>query len=83
MQKLTPDQRAAVQRAAIESCKVGQEAELKLEKTIYGTLEGMGVKFTKPDKGPFIQASQKVVDEIAAQRGAEFTDLVTQIRNTK
>ena len=83
MQKLTPDQRAAVQRAAIASCKVGQEAELKLEKTIYGTLEGMGVKLTHPDKAPFIQASQKVVDDIAAQRGGEFAELVTQIRNTR
>jgi tripartite ATP-independent transporter DctP family solute receptor len=83
MQKLTPEQRAAVSRAALESCKVGQQAELKLEKTINGTLEGMGVKFTHPDKAPFIQASQKVVDDIAAQRGAEFQELVNQIRNTK
>jgi TRAP-type C4-dicarboxylate transport system substrate-binding protein len=72
-----------VSRAALESCKVGQQAELKLEKTINGTLEGMGVKFTHPDKAPFIQASQKVVDDIAAQRGAEFQELVNQIRNTK
>ncbi len=83
MKKLTPEQQAAVRRAAIESAKVGQEAELKLEKSIYGTLEGMGVKFTHPDKGPFMQAATTVVDDVARQRGPEFAELVKQIRDTK
>ena len=83
MKKLSPEQQAAVRRAAFESAKAGQEAELKLEKSIGGRLEGMGVKFTRPDKDPFIQAASKVVDEVAKQRGDEFTELVKQIRETK
>lgn len=83
MKKLTPEQRAGVERAALEATATGRAAEVELEKTITAKLEGMGVKFTHPDKAPFIAAAAKVVDEIAAQRGAEFADLVKQIRDTK
>ena len=83
MKKLNPEQQAAVRRAALEAAKTGQEAELKLEKSIVGKLEGMGVKFTRPDKAPFIEAAAKVTDDIAKQRGAEFAELVKQIRETK
>ncbi len=83
MKKLSAEQQAAVRRAAVESAKVGQEAELKLEKSIHGRLEAMGVKFSQPDKVPFIKAAAGVVDEIAKQRGPEFAELVKQIRETR
>ncbi|TMG99017.1 MAG: TRAP transporter substrate-binding protein [Betaproteobacteria bacterium] len=82
MKRLTPEQQAEVTRAAFEAAKVGQDAELKLEKTIYGTLGNMGVKFTHPDKKPFMQAAVKVVDDVSKQRGPEFADLVKQIQET-
>lgn len=82
MKRLNPEQQAAVQRAALESAKVGQQAELKLEKSIVARLEGMGVKFTHPDKAPFMQAATKVVDDTAKQRGPEFAELVKQIQDT-
>jgi len=83
MKKLTPEQQAAVRRAAIDAAKVGQQAELTLEKSIYGTLEGMNVKFTRPDKAPFMQAANKVVDDVSKQRGPEFADLVKRIQDTR
>jgi tripartite ATP-independent transporter DctP family solute receptor len=83
MKRLNSEQQAAVTRAAFEAAKVGQEAELKLEKTIYGTLGTMGVKFTHPDKKPFMQAAAKVVDDVSRQRGPEFMELVKQIQETR
>lgn len=83
LQRLNPEQRAAVERAAVESAKVGQRAELELEKSIVGKLQAMGVKFTYPDKAPFMQAAAKVVEETAKQRGPEFAELVKQIQETR
>ena len=42
-------------------------------------LQAAGVKFTNPDKKPFISAAAKVHDAFAAKRGPAYVELIKAI----
>ena len=83
LQKLTPEQRQLVEKAALDATKAGQDAELALDKTIKGKLETMGVAFTYPDKAPFVAASAEVRAEFVKERGPEAAKLLEEIETTR
>lgn len=81
MSRLTDDQRAAVMRAAAEAG--AYHTELKIEETEQvrsWLVDEGGMQITRPNRGPFIAAAQRVQQDFAADRGADFTDLVDAIQ---
>ena len=81
MGKLNDDQRAAIIKAAAEAGEYHTQLKLKEIEEIRSWLstEG-GMAMTRPERGPFIEAAQKVQQSFAADRGKEFTDLVDAIQ---
>ncbi|MCW2305898.1 TRAP transporter substrate-binding protein [Rhodobium gokarnense] len=81
MGKLDDAQREAVLRAAKEAGDYHSEITLKQTEEVRNWLatEG-GMEITRPERGPFIKAAQKVQQAFAAKRGAAFTDLVNAIQ---
>ena len=82
MSKLDDSQREAVLRAAAEAGEY--HTKIKLEE-IEGIREWLstegGMAMTRPDRTPFIEAAQQVQQDFAADRGAEFTELVDAIQS--
>ena len=81
MGKLDADQKAAVLRAAKEAGEYHTKVKLEEIESIRTWLstEG-GMSVTRPDRGPFIAAAQKVQQQFAADRGDEFKALVDEIQ---
>jgi len=79
MQKLDDEQRAALEMAA----KVASAAARF--HTNYGMglvqtkMEGMGVKFTEPELGPWIEKAKAVHQAFAAERGPEYVKIMDAI----
>ncbi len=79
MQKLTPAQKETMQMAADIAAAAAREHTLAGLAGVKKKLIASGVKFTNPDKKPFISAAAKVHDAFAAKRGAEYVELIKQI----
>ena len=81
MGKLDDAQRDAVLRAAAEAGAYHTQLKLEEIESIRKWLstEG-GMAMTRPERGPFIEAAQKVQQDFAAKRGEAFTDLVNAIQ---
>ena len=81
MDKMTPEQKEAVLKAADEAGKYHREVMEKQVSEIRDFLanEG-GMKTTYPDKTEFIKAAIKVQDNFIASKGPEFKELIEQIR---
>jgi len=79
MQKLSDEQRELLQLAADIGAAAAREHTLTAEAGIAKKLEGMGVKFTHPDKKPFIEAAAKVHAAFAEERGPEYVKLIEAI----
>ncbi len=81
MKKLNAQQAAAVRKAAEEAGAYHTAIQTKETAEIRQWLvEKGGMSMTKPPRGPFIAAAQKVQQEFAAERGPKFTELVNQIQ---
>lgn len=81
MKKLTPEQAAAVRRAANEAGAYHTGVQAKETAEIRQWLvEKGGMKMTTPPRGPFIAAAQKVQQQFAAEGGAKFVEMVNLIQ---
>jgi len=79
MKKLSPEQQDAVRRAGYEAALVERKNTLDSEKSIADEMMKAGVKFTYPDKQPFIKAAVQVQADFAKERGAEYEALLKEI----
>ncbi len=79
MKKLSDDQKAALEMAA----KIATAASR--HHTNYGMglvqkkMEGLGVKFTQPELGPWIEKAKSVHDAFAKKRGGDYAKLMEAI----
>jgi tripartite ATP-independent transporter DctP family solute receptor len=81
MQKLTPEQRAAIYQAADIAAAISRKQTIDDEEGLIKILkEKHGVKFTEPDKAPFIAAAAKVQEAFAKERGPDYLELVKEIQ---
>lgn len=81
MSKLDDTQRDAVLRAANEAGAYHTEIKLAEIEGIRDWLSNEGgMKVTRPDRAPFIEAAQKVQQDFAAERGPDFLELVNAIQ---
>jgi TRAP-type transport system periplasmic protein len=77
---LTPEQRSAVQAAARASLPVERKAYVEGDEVAMKALLAAGVKVTRPDRRPWIEAVQPVLDKWASAVGA---DNLAAIKDTK
>ena len=81
MDKLDADQKAAVLRAAKEAGEYHTQVKIEEIESIRTWLSNEGgMSLTRPERGPFIAAAQKVQQQFAADRGDEFKALVDEIQ---
>ncbi|SCY32772.1 TRAP transporter substrate-binding protein [Desulfoluna spongiiphila] len=78
--KLTDAQRDAVIKAGRDAGRLHRANMLKKIEECRSYLEANGMKITRPDRTPFIEAARKLQDEILSKRSAEFREMVDQIR---
>ncbi len=83
MKKLSPEEKAALYRAAAEANEYTDEQNFAELENTRKFLEEKGMKVTRPDRTPFIEAAQKVQEEFASKKGAEFKELLQKIRAIK
>lgn len=81
MQKLTPEQKETMQMAADIAAAAAREHTLAGLAGVKKKLIASGVKFTEPDKKPFIAAAAKVHEAFAAKRGDEYVKLIKEIND--
>lgn len=83
LKKLSPEEKAALYRAAAEANEyIDEHNFVELEKT-RKFLEEKGMKVTRPDRTPFIEAARKVQEEFANKKGDEFRKTLEKIRAIK
>jgi len=82
MKRLSDEQREQVLRAATDAGAEFRQQVLNETEEIRNWLatEG-GMAMTRPDKTDFIKAAQKVQNDFAKKRGAEFVELVGKIQD--
>lgn len=80
MSRLNDEEKAAVKQAASEAETYQRALAERETEAIREALVDSGMLMTRPDKASFIEVAQGVQDEIAAERGEEFQDLVQRIR---
>ncbi len=79
MQKLTPEQQDLVRKAGHEAALVERQNVRDSESAIADEMKQAGVKFTYPDKAPFIAAAKVVQDAFVKERGDAYGELLTAI----
>ncbi len=79
MKKLSVEQKELVQMAADIAAAAAREHTLRGLAGVTKKLEASGVKFTHPDKQPFIKAAAQVHNEFAKKRGPEYVELIKAI----
>jgi TRAP-type transport system periplasmic protein len=83
LKKLNPEEKSALYQAAAEANEYIDEYSIsELEKT-RKFLEEKGMTVTRPDRTLFIEAAQKVQEEFADKKGAEFKNALEKIRAIK
>lgn len=80
MKKLTPEQTKAVYRAAREANEYINNINLSALESVRAELEQKGMKVTRPDKQPFIDAAAKVHEEFIQKKGPEFASVLQELR---
>lgn len=80
MKKLTPEQKELLFKASYEAALVEREHTKNNEGKIAQEMMDAGVKFTYPDKKPFIEAAKTVQDNFVKERGEEFAEILELIR---
>jgi tripartite ATP-independent transporter DctP family solute receptor len=79
MSKLTAEQKEAMQMAADIAAAAARQHTASGIAGVMDKLKASGVKFTYPDKAPFISAAAQVKDSFAKERGADYVELVKAI----
>lgn len=70
--KLSPEQQKMVQESADEAKKYQRDESAKQESELIKQLESKGVKISKPDLAPFIEATKDVHTAFDKDYGADF-----------
>ena len=84
MSKLSPEQREGLRQAGRETDLEYRQAMVKQIADVHKFLaEEGGMKVTHPDRADFLAAAQKVQDAWLADKGDDFTRLVSAIRSVK
>lgn len=78
--KLSKDQREAVIKAGRDAGKIHRANMIKQIEECRAYLEANGMKITRPDRTPFIEAARKLQDEILTTRSDKFREIVKEIR---
>jgi len=79
MEKLTPELREALQVSANMAAAAARQHTKDGMDIAQRKLEAAGVKFTYPDKKPFIEAAAKVHAAFAEKRGESYVKLIKAI----
>lgn len=79
MQKLSPEQKEAMNMAADIAAAAARQHSASGLAGVTAKLKDAGVKFTFPDKQPFIEAAASVKNAFAKERGADYVKLVDAI----
>ncbi|MCH9675223.1 MAG: TRAP transporter substrate-binding protein [Gammaproteobacteria bacterium] len=79
MDKLDDGEKELMRMAADIAAAASRHHTLAAEAGIVEKLKTLGVKFTSPDKAPFIKAAGKVHAAFAKERGAEYVKLIDAI----
>ena len=79
MQKLSDEEKENLYLAADIAAAAARQHTASGLSGVVKKLEASGVKFTYPDKAPFIQAAAQVKDTFAKERGADYVKLVDAI----
>ncbi len=80
MERLSEEQREQIMRAAVDAGnRFSEEVRTETEEVRAWLVEEGGMTRTDPDRADFIAAAQVVQQEVAAERGQEFVDLVNMI----
>ena len=79
MQKLTPEQKEQLYMAADIAAAAARQHTASGLAGVVDKLKAADVKFTYPDKAPFIAGAAKVKDAFAKERGPEYVELVKAI----
>lgn len=81
MRKLTDEQRAQILAAAADAgAEMARQVATETEDVRKWLVEEGGMARTDPDKTDFIKAAQGVQQKFAAERGADFIELVNAIQ---
>ena len=84
MSRLDDNQREAVLKAAKEAGQVHTKYSLgKIQEERHWLATKGGMKVTRPDRKPFIEAAKKVQQKIAKERGEDFVKLVDEIQEAE
>lgn len=70
--KLTPEQQKMIQEAADEAKKYERDLSAQQENDLIKKLEEKGVKISRPDVAPFVEATKDVHLEFDNEYGADF-----------
>lgn len=79
MDKLDADEKEALYLAADIAAAAARRHTVAAEGRVKEKLEAAGVKFTEPDKAPFIKAAAAVQEAFAKDRGEEYVKLIEEI----
>ena len=81
MKRLSDEQREQIKRAATDAgAEFREQVRNETDEVREWLATEGGMAMTKPDKADFIAAAQKVQQDFAEKRGAEFVDLVNKIQ---
>ena len=78
-QKLTPEQQAIFKDAGAEATKYSVEVGIKADTEIVDFLKAQGMQVNDADVGAFVEASQSIWTDWAAEHGADATALIDTI----
>lgn len=79
MKKLSPEEKTLLQTSADIAAAAARYHTVSAEAGTIAKLKAAGVKFTAPDKQPFIAAAASVQKAFADSRGAEYVKLIDAI----
>lgn len=80
LKKLTPEQTAALYKAASEAGDYINELNLADLEKVRNELQQKGMKVTRPEKQPFIEAANKVHATFIKEKGPKFEKVLQEFR---
>ena len=78
-QKLTPEQQATFKEAGAEATKYSVEVGIKADTEIVDFLKAQGMQVNDADVGAFVEASQSIWTDWAAEHGEDASALIDMI----
>lgn len=83
MSRLSDEDADAIRRAAKEAEAYQREIGDQRTGSMRQALVDSGMKMTRPDKAPFIEAARQVQDDVAGNKDDEFRGIVARIREVE